>query len=237
MPLSDDELYLAKNCYGYGRWSAKYWFIGWEQGLGKSIHDTIPNRAKALRELDTDMDGLCDLCAFHAKIKEDSWCRQNKPALQSSWRYLILLLMAFFDKKKPDDIELRQDYQRDHWGRSEDETCLIELSGIPSASKKLSKAQKRSMSPEELHLHNEIQQNRLIRIDREMEKHKPEFVVIYDNDHKGYWLQFWKDSSIEVTWSGNIATVRSSKIVFTRAPAQSANSLWIGLGNQLRQQA
>ena len=231
--MDQDTEYLARNCYGYGSWDAKYWFIGWEQGLGKSTQDTISNRAKAFRDLDVDRDGLCDLCAFHAKLKEDQWCGQ-KPNLQSSWKFLILLLMVFLDKDNPEDVELRRKYQRDHWGKSDGQTCVIELSGIPSASKKLSKARDRSMSPEEFRMHNEIRQDRLTRIDEEMKQHKPKFVVIYDKDQEGYWLQFWKDRSIEVTWSAGIATVRSTKVVFTRAPAQSTNALWIRLGSELR---
>jgi ribosome modulation factor len=233
MPLSDDERYLAENCYGYGRWSAKYWFIGWEQGMGE---DTIPDRAKAFRELDSDEDGLVDLCSFHARIEDYRWCGQ-RPILQSTWKYLILLLMVFLGKADPDDDKLRRKYQSGHWGNSTGETCVIDLSGIPSASKYLTKARERLLSPKEITLLNEIRQKRLNRIHEEMTEHSPKFVIIYDLDQKSHWLQFWKDNSIDVCQSDGIWTVMSTKIVFTRAPAQSANSLWIGLGNQLRQQA
>lgn len=145
--------------------------------------------------------------------------------------------MGFLDKTAPVDPELRRKYQSEQWGNSEGETCVIDLSGIPSASKQKTKAREKLMSPEELKWLNEVRQKRLTRIHHEIKEHKPKFAVVYDKDQERYWLQFWKDNSINVSWSDGIARVMSTKVVFTRAPAQSANALWIDLGIQLRARA
>ena len=39
MPLTDYELELAENCYGYGCWEAPYWFIGIEERLARIIRE------------------------------------------------------------------------------------------------------------------------------------------------------------------------------------------------------
>ena len=70
---------------------------------------------------------VCDCRCFHKEIEEDSWHRAI-PRLQTTWKSLILLLMTFHGQSPNSDA--RRAYQRDQWGRSHGETCVIELSGL-----------------------------------------------------------------------------------------------------------
>ena len=91
--MDADVREMAMRSFGYGRWDAPYWFIGPEQAQGRSEENDLKQRVKAWSlfgkyELD-------DCRAFHAQIRESRWHR-NKPALQPTWRPLLILLMAFW---------------------------------------------------------------------------------------------------------------------------------------------
>jgi hypothetical protein len=118
---------MAHDFYGYGRWSAPYWFIGPEQG-----GDGNEERAKAFSEL--GKDGLCDCKEFHKAINEFRWHREppEEAKLQPTWRRLMLLLMPSL-KLGTDPLALRR-YQSRDWGMHEGETCVIELGGLAAKS-------------------------------------------------------------------------------------------------------
>ena len=127
--MDADVREMAMRSFGYGRWDAPYWFIGPEQAQGRFEENDLKQRVKAWSlfgkyELD-------DCRAFHAQIRESRWHR-SKPALQPTWRPLLILLMAFLGK--PVDNETLRAYQRDRWGSRSGETCVIELSGLAAAS-------------------------------------------------------------------------------------------------------
>ena len=110
---------MARDCYGYGRSGAPYWFIGPEQGQGR---DDLCLRFEAWKKL--DHDGLCDCREFHQCIGEPRFHRKKKPALQKTWDKLIVLLKAF-KGERIDDQEARRRYQRDELGTLNGETCVI----------------------------------------------------------------------------------------------------------------
>ena len=138
--MNKDEEELARNCYGYGRWDAPYWFIGPEQGQGKWESDSVVDRTEAFRKL--NKDGLCDCREFHIEIREERWHikkeerrRSKTLILQRTWQRLMLLLMTYREKCTGEvfkDDEVLRTYQRERWGSSIGETCVIELSGLPA---------------------------------------------------------------------------------------------------------
>src|SRR5271163_982806 len=107
---------MARDCYGYGHWSAPYWFIGPEQGQGRI---DLPRRFEVWKNL--NKDGLCDCREFHKSI-EPKWHRDNKPPLQKTWDKLIILLKAF-KGERTDDQDARRGYQRGQLGMLTGETC------------------------------------------------------------------------------------------------------------------
>jgi hypothetical protein len=210
--MNDDERELALNCYGYGRWDAPYWFIGPEQGKGKLERKDLTDRARANRKL--NRDGLCDCRAFHIEIQDETWHlkkdgsrSQHSPPLQSTWKSLILLLMAY--KKMPTTDESRIDYQREYQrkclGSSTGETCVIELSGLPAKNFEESWERERGRSAEEREAIDEIRQKRIEFIHNKMLTCKPKFIVVYGKSQMKYWIKFWKDKGVDASHSGSCA--------------------------------
>jgi hypothetical protein len=168
MQFTPNEEYLARHCYGYGRWDARYWFVGPEQGMGS---ETIDQRTEAFRDTDRDQDGLCDCRAFHEKIHETKWHR-SKCELQTTWNYQMALLYGYWGK--PPKVEIRRSLQRNGWG-CDGRVCIAELRGLPARSKAESKDQR------------EFLDARADRLKHEIDKHAPEFVVFYGKEDEEYW--------------------------------------------------
>jgi hypothetical protein len=179
----NDELEMAERFFGFGRWDAPYWFIGpepggsnndirarvWKDQFGKgdlldckAFHDALVG---AMREKGIDPKSIDKV----KKLVRES----PKPALQPTWRRLILLLKANRDENY--DLAI---YQRDFWGHADAktrETCVIELLGLPA--KGLMKR-----NEEEDH-----KRERANRIRGKILENGPEFVVMYGRSEENYW--------------------------------------------------
>ncbi len=172
--MDADVREMATRSFGYGRWDAPYWFIGPEQGQGRVEENDLKQRVKAWSlfgkyELD-------DCRAFHAQIRATRWHR-DKPALQPTWRPLMILLMAFLGKST--DNEALRTYQRDRWGSRSGETCVIELSGLAASSLKVER-------PREI-----FREERIKVIKQRMGENQPKLVVMYGVGE----LDAWKEIS------------------------------------------
>jgi len=223
MPLSPDEEYLARHCYGYGHWGADYWYIGLEEGQSKDGRDTISARAEVWKELKAKGmvdDGLCDIRAFHNHPKIDKkWFMPPRPPTQTTWRYLILSLKAH--KGMDEGLEAIRAYQLNRWGRSDPkigETCLIELSGLPANS--LSTAREREAFR---HDRTEVIRKKLL-------KYRPKFVVIYGNHQHKHWDQIIQQLKRDIPTqflSVESPTARTAR-------GKSKREYWKSVGQSLR---
>jgi hypothetical protein len=128
--LDSQLLYdFMRGFYGYGNRAAKYWFIGLEEGGGKSI-DELGLRLEAWTELGRPQ--LADLKEFHNRARIATWMG-NRPPLQSTWKQLIrIVLSAEGLDTNPEAVRA---YQRDFLGRRHSDTAIIEL--MPLASKSI----------------------------------------------------------------------------------------------------
>lgn len=162
---------MALRCYGYGRWSAPYWFIGPEQGQAPEENDDLKPRVRAWRELGATE--LTDCRDFHELIEDKRWHRE-RPRLQSTWRPLLLLLMTYLGKST--DRGTLRSYQRDKWGRLDGETCVIELSGL--AARNFTVPRDRES----------FRQERIAVIRERMRHHSPELVVMYGLGEMEHWM-------------------------------------------------
>jgi hypothetical protein len=212
---------LASSCYGYGCWNARYWFIGPEQGLSRHENGAeLEVRLNAFRK--TAIDGLSDSKAFHELVPGSDWHTTERPTLQPTWRYLILLLAAF--KGAGEDADSRRLYQAKHWGRSDGETCLIELSGIPARSLR-TEVDRESFRPARMRF-----------IHEKMERWKPAFVVIYGKSQWQHWRAFWKTNDVPFQEDDGLVKLGFTTIVFANQPTAfgSRNEYWQNLGRKLR---
>jgi hypothetical protein len=167
-----DLLDMARHWYGYGRWGAKYWFIGPEPGRDNP-EDDLGARCKAWIDL-----GRCDLVdckKHHLGFGETKWYREvPPPPTQATWRQLIRLLLAYRSGSEPDLNDIRS-YQQDHWGMKNDETCVIELSSLAAPN---------LGAPGD---HLLFLEERIREIRQRVLQYKPTFVVMYGTLHKPHW--------------------------------------------------
>jgi hypothetical protein len=216
MVYSALDLEMARRSLGYGRWDAPFWFIGPEQGKGKAEAETNSHRVEAWSQL--GKPELCDCLEFHKLIQDRNW-HAPTPALQSTWRALMVLLMSFLDR--PSDLENLRAYQRDHWGRiATGETCVIELSGI--AARNLSVLVDRT----------QFRRERIETIRARMLSNHPTFVVMYGLRDRASWEELSGCRLI----CDDIAKSGSTMIALAPHPQSHGrrNDDWIELGKKLR---
>ena len=216
--MDDPEREMTQKCYGYGRWEAPYWFIGPEQGKGREEPDDNNRRLNAWLELGADH--LCDCKLFHMHIEDDSRHREMPPpSLQSTWRPLILLLMAFLGEST--DRENLRAYQRNHWGmQGNGQTCVIELSGLAARSLK---------APMD---HNQFRPERIEFIRQRLQEHKPAFVVMYGLKDKKSWAEI---AGRELN-TGEPVKINTTTVVLTPHPVAHGmkSEYWKNMGEILR---
>jgi hypothetical protein len=205
---------MALRCYGYGRWDAPYWFIGPEQGQSRKENGDLKQRLAAWRKLGS-ME-LCDCEEFHLAINEHSWHRDGK--LQSTWRSLILLLMTFLNR--PTDKESLRSYQRSEWGRTNGETCVIELSGL--AANNLTVPRDRET----------FRQERIRVIRERMRENHPQLVVMYGTAQRQNWEKIAGGSFPP----DNVLVSDGAILALTPHPVKHglSNAYWEELGQRLR---
>ena len=213
--MDDDILEMARQCYGYGRWEAPYWFIGPEQGMGRSENNDLKPRVEAWRHFGSRQ--LDDCRDFHAHIKDNRWHRE-RPRLQATWRPLLLLMMSF--RGRPTGRETLRRYQRDELGRLNGETCVIELSGLAAHSFKIERDREA------------FREERIKTIREKILQHQPELVVMYGKSEKPHWEAI----TGQPFPPANFLKMGKSKIVFTTHPVTHGltNSYWEELGRAAR---
>jgi hypothetical protein len=150
----DDLEAMARNFFGYGRWSAPYWFIGLEPG-GSGNNE----RAEAFKKL--QIDNLCDCKSFHLEIGVKDWHGTNAKE-QRTWRRLIMLLTSFCGVQ-----QISLDYQREKWGIGDGETCVIELSGLAAKGLQIKVDRKKYL------------EERISTIRQKLRENAPKLVVMY----------------------------------------------------------
>ena len=219
---------MARGCYGYGSWTAPYWFIGPEQGMQAA--GDLDKRVNAWVSL--GRGELDDCLEFHKLIEEPRW-HGKSPKLQKTWKQLMLMLMSFLgnqlDINKASDKASLCAYQRDHLGRSNDETCLLELSGLPAHSYTTSKKQRSEIfKPSEF---AEIRKDRIALIRARILQHMPKLIVMYGHSE----IQYWKEiASVEAEFPIGFTP---PLMAFPTHPVSFEgvrNSYWEDMGAELR---
>jgi hypothetical protein len=119
---------FMRGFFGYGNLGANYWFVGLEEGGGKSLNE-IERRLEAWHAL--GRPEVADLEEFHERAGVTRWS-VAKPPLQSTWKQLIRVVLAA--EGQDANVEAIRTFQRDHLGRQSGTTALIELMPLPSPS-------------------------------------------------------------------------------------------------------
>ncbi len=212
-PNSIDE--MAHCCFGYGHWAAPYWFIGPEQGQALGENNDLARWRDAW--LRCGAGELSDCREFHSQVRILKW-HQEKPALQSTWRPLMLFLMTFLNR--PRDNETLRTYQRSQWGSSDGETCVIELCGLPANNLKVTRDRET------------FRQDRIAIIQERIRQFEPRVVVMYG---KSQWDD-WQKIAQQHFPPDNV--LKCGTTIFVRTPHPTAHGVrkcyWTDLGEVLR---
>lgn len=113
---------FMRGFFGYGHYAAPLWFIGMEEGGGRS-EEELARRLSAWRERGSPE--LDDLAAFHQAIGGDH------AKFQTTWRRLARVAIAATGA----DMSPAE-YQSQRLGRANGGTALLELMPLPARSSK-----------------------------------------------------------------------------------------------------
>jgi hypothetical protein len=207
---------MARNFFGYGRWDAPYWFIGLEQGGSNNV-----KRAKAFNGLQSD--GLCDCRDFHFEIGVLDWHGQNA-RIQRTWGRLMRLL-ASFHSTDAGELGLLN-YQKNHWGSREGDTCVIELSGLSAAGLNVKMDRKKQYLAE-----------RTNTIRRKLKENTPQIVVMYGFTGEAHFQALAECDLVR----GGLVERRNTLFIYVDHPTRqrlgNTDKAWNDLGREMRANA
>ena len=192
--MLDDSLLASfiDTFYGYGTYSAPYWFVGMEEGGRGSFAAATGRIAQRHNRGRQELEPLRD---DDLSISTSPWFRPH-PKAQPTWKQLIR--MTLVAQGRSPSLEEIKAYQRDRLGRTNGETCLLELLPLPSPSTRhwfygdytsLPHLQSR----QEYMAH--CAPSRAAHLKERLEEHRPNAVVFYSFN---WWYRRWWDYIADV---------------------------------------
>jgi hypothetical protein len=209
---------MAANFYGFGDWTAPYWFIGLEPGKAPGEEADNGHIVRAWAN-GLKKGELVDCLEYYRAIGVDAW-HKERAKLQPTWRPLMLFLMTALDREA--DKDALRDYQRTRWGQIGDgETCVIELSGIPAKSLAVETDRRRYL------------QQRMEAIREKIGSHKPRVVLMYGLAAQSEWERVAGNA----LRPDEVLDAGSTLFVMTPSPTayRRKNADWENLGVQVRE--
>lgn len=183
--FNDDDLsQFMKTFYGYGTLSAKFWFIGMEEGGGNSFTE-VQARLSAWEQF--GKPELADLRDFHLLLRMPEFFTPPVK-LQRTWMQIARITLAA--KGEPHSLNELRTYQQDHLGRKSGETCLMELLPLPSPRTSAWEYNKWSTLPflaKREAYHHSILPQRSAYLRKQILENEPEFVIFYGIGYSSYW--------------------------------------------------
>lgn len=229
----------SEKWFGYGHWSAPYWFVGKEQGGGEDEDHVGWERVWH----DLGEQELIDCRKHHQKMGRHGnfrWHGQNA-GIQNTWGSLIRLLLSFKNPTSIPGEDAIRDYQKTRWGAHDGETVVAEIAGVRA------KGAGHSNPWRDKYLMERIQVYR----DR-LNEHSPVFVLFYGNveveDREAYKMivvepfselpglvVFRKDGRVtpfaQYAWANSVLALH---VTHPTAPGANRKDLWVELGIRMR---
>jgi hypothetical protein len=184
MPNLDETLLTAfmERFYGYGNLKAPMWFVGIEEGGGKSFEEVeqrirVRDERRRREQRETEVE---DLQNFHAEAEIPI------DKLQRTWRAPIVAVLTATDR--PTDRSSLLEYQKDELGSSFGETCLLDVLPLPKPGKTdwpyAEWSSLSSLATRNTYIRT-YKKGRVERILRMIRRHEPTIVVFYGDP--GEW--------------------------------------------------
>jgi hypothetical protein len=218
---SDARTIAARYWFGYGSWSAPYWFVGMEPGGD----DDRLSYETCIELAGSRWDGLIDCKAHHDAWNARAsgpichWHDGGIPPIQRTWGPLIRTLLAY--QRSPDHDEDVARYQRDGWGRKPGCTAVLELSALHARN--LGVDIERTAHRSE----------RIRDLEHRLACHRPRFALFYGTSYRTEYEKvvgaFGPDAT---TWFGTTLCVLTVHPAYRFAPGRD---YWYALGAWLRE--
>ncbi|MDT0685573.1 hypothetical protein [Autumnicola psychrophila] len=208
--------------YGYGIWSANYWFVGIEENGGYTIEDTI-TRINSWNGYRTD---LIDCKEHHSNIGHHQFFTKGKH--QPTWWGLMKLRKAI-EGKDITTASLR-DMQRNNWGQKNSENLILDLFPLPSPSVKdwkYDKWSKLTYLTTRSDYFKELAERRINYLQEKIQLNEPKVVFFYGSSMMKYWNKvvpnsFQKEGKTTKVGRYYLRVLESDRTVFVQIPHPSA---------------
>lgn len=247
--MSDEALEMARTRYGYGSWSAPFWFLGIEERQGEAEADIGEQRVEEQANHQTKIDAAIDALAalrieawhalgsrelddcreFHLRLGETRW-HGMKAVPHPEWTGLMRTLFAYLEKKS--DKASLLEYQRSKWGCTRGETCVLELAEPTGKDCKTPREREAFL------------RERVESIRERMREHKPAFLVLYGRTKSCQlaWAELTREAeAIETSEAGFADFARCGETLLAWVPHPTSFGLkdrdWSEFGTNLRQLA
>ncbi|HKP53021.1 MAG TPA: hypothetical protein VJ183_10245 [Chloroflexia bacterium] len=187
--MLDDALLqsFTNTFYGYGNYQGRYWFIGMEEGGGGSTEE-VSRRLSAWDDRGRkEVEGPGE---SHSEFGVSPFFKKQ-PKSQPTWNKLIRILLSI-EGKNPTLQEVKS-YQATNLGKSDSDTCLLELLPLPSPHTGKWLYADSSLLPQlrtrDLY-RGHYAPLRAMHIKERIEEHTPAVVVFYS--FNGWYRQWWE---------------------------------------------
>lgn len=237
--MFDDELLHAfvAGFFGYGSFSAPYWFVGMEEGGGETPEDI------ALRLRAWEARGKCeleDVVEYHLAIGVSKHF-DERGTLQPTWNKLIRVLLSAMGES-PETERVRA-FQRTEWGRTHGNSCLTELLPLPSPGvDRWLHFTEHSQLPylaSRATYHEHIRPQRVAQLAAKVEAYRPKAVVFYGLKYLPSWQAIAGSEFGATSLPGTHSLRRNGTLYLaTRHPAATgvSNAYFHSVGRLIREE-
>ena len=212
---------FMKTFYGYGNLSARFWFIGMEEGGGNSFAE-VQARLSAWKQL--RKPELADLRDFHLLLRMPEFFTPPVK-LQRTWMQISRIKLAA--EGKPHSIEELRTYQQNRLGRINGKTCLMELLPLPSPRTSAWAYAQWSTLPfltmREAY-HQSILPRRIAHIHKQILENEPQAVIFYGIGYNSYW-QTIAGKEVEFQEQGDFWSAITSRTIYLMIKHPNARRL------------
>ena len=238
------EAYIS-NYYGYGTWQSDIWFVGMEEGGGKSLEEV----QRRLESWQRNPNNLIDNKEHHERIGLSQFF--EKGTYQQTWWKLIRFKLSLEGKligNQSKDTEMIRNIQKNSWGRRNSDNALLDLFPLPSPGEgdwlygtlkwtDIQYLQSRDSYRETL------RGKRTQFIREKIKFHRPKVVVFYSTGYIPYWNEiaecdFNSDEVNTFVQNKNLMNFLSKDdTCYVQMPQPSAawaNSFWDEAGMVIR---
>jgi len=185
MTLSTELVESHMNTFvGYGNPAARFWYIGMEEG-GNSEAGFVNKRLNAWHT--RGRATFEDLMEYHRSIDLYSFFDPPRK-LQTTWKQLIRITLVA--EGRPFDTEAIREYQALRLGRRDGETALLELFSLPAprlAHWPYAELSDLPVLRSRKVYRQSVARTRVGLIQKLIDQHEPEFVVMYGTSYRKYW--------------------------------------------------